>query len=414
MRIFILLVLFFSCIYYSCKTAAPIARKETAKPVVIQPPSQPALVTKPKESLKEKKEFKIALLLPLYLNQNLEVDTSKTESDIELLSLPALSFYEGVLLAVDSLEKTGMKVKLSVFDITQDTSAKHFLVMNYQSLKTSDIIFASFPSTQVAVSAETASHLGLKLVLAQFGNTFLLKDNPNLVLASPSAITQCKLMADFTVDKFTDANFIVLSRKVKRENELANTFKEETERLLHSDKYKSQNNTILFDCSDTSQSIIKYLSPNKKNVLYFPSSDESFVSSVLAGFDTLNQNMVVIGLPTWENFESVQLNNLVNIEVYIFSTTYIDYDAPGVKLIRKNYISQYKSDPFPNAYQGYDLTYYFAELFKEHDINFIDHIANDSLNSEFKFVRETEKSGFENVSFSVLKYEGYKLLKVNK
>jgi hypothetical protein len=37
-----------------------------------------------------------------------------------------------------------------------------------------------------------------------------------------------------------------------------------------------------------------------------------------------------------------------------------------------------------------------------------------SSHSVFKFVRESKEAGFENESVSVLKYEGYRLLKMNK
>ena len=67
---------------------------------------------KPKDTIQLKNEINIALLLLLYLEDNFKIDTSDTEPEIDSRSLPALSFYEGALLAKDSLEKTGIKINL--------------------------------------------------------------------------------------------------------------------------------------------------------------------------------------------------------------------------------------------------------------------------------------------------------------
>ena len=193
----------------ACKTQQPEVVRPKPTPPVVQTGPKAAPVEKPRLVPKLQKEFSIALLLPLYLQQNMELDTSDINPELDLRSLSALSFYEGALLAADSLTKSGIKVKINVYDISEDTSAKHFMLLNYRTLKNSDLIFASYPSTHISEAVDAAKSYGLNIVFTQFGNPLLLKDNPNIVFASPSTTTQCKLMTEFIVNNFSDANYIV-------------------------------------------------------------------------------------------------------------------------------------------------------------------------------------------------------------
>jgi hypothetical protein len=411
---FCYIFLFVSIVFFSCKPKQVVVKEAPKKTETVKPPPK-TVETKPVEKPKaSSKPMNIALLLPLYLEQNFEIDTSDTEVDMEPRSLPGLSFYEGAKLAVDSLAKTGMNIKLDVFDVSPDSSARHSIVMKYQSLKNYDLVFATYPPSQATIAADEAKLLGVKMVLTQFGNTASIKNNSNVVLASPSTITQCRLMADFITGQYHYSNFMTLTRKIRKENDLADVFKSETDSILQN-KFKSDTKTLLVNYTDSiGITLLRFLSSEKRNILYLPSSDESYVSSVLNAIDTLKQKLTVVGLPTWENFETVQLSRFLNLEIYVFSSSYLDYDDAEIKYFRKMFIDKYKNDPLYTAYQGFSLTNYFSQLFSSYDKNFIEHVSDNSLNAPFKFVQPEKQGGHENTSLSILKYSDYRLLKVNK
>src|SRR6185436_4301002 len=125
--------------------------------------------------------------------------------------------------------------------------------------------------------------------------------------------------ADYIVEQYHYSNFIVLTRKIKKENDLAEVFKNETDSLLQN-KFKQETKSTVANFTDSiAITLLKFLSAEKRNILYLPSSDESYVSSVLNALDTLNQKITVVGLPTWENFETVWFSKMMNLEIYIFS-----------------------------------------------------------------------------------------------
>ncbi|MEP7170288.1 MAG: hypothetical protein ABI855_13035, partial [Bacteroidota bacterium] len=87
----LVLALLISVVFFSCKPAQVVQKETPKKTVTVQPTPKPIeekTVEKPKAS---SKQMNIALLLPLYLEQNFAIDTSQTDIDMEPRSLPALS-----------------------------------------------------------------------------------------------------------------------------------------------------------------------------------------------------------------------------------------------------------------------------------------------------------------------------------
>lgn len=60
-------------------------------------------------------------------------------SDLYGMSSYAIEFYEGVLVALDSLKKDGLSIQMSVFDTGNDT-AKTAAILRKPEMKTMDLI----------------------------------------------------------------------------------------------------------------------------------------------------------------------------------------------------------------------------------------------------------------------------------
>jgi hypothetical protein len=166
--------------------------------------------------------------------------------------LPSLSFYEGALLAADSLSKSGINVKLSVFDVSENSSAKHFMLMNYRTLKNNDLIFAGFPSSNISEAAYTAKLYGLQIVFHAVWHFTGFKKQSQYCSCFAFHNNSMQAAAAFIVDKFFDSNFVVLTRHNKREKELAAIFETETDSLLEH-KYKLPQRSVQVNYPETTE-----------------------------------------------------------------------------------------------------------------------------------------------------------------
>jgi hypothetical protein len=76
-----------------------------------------------------------------------------------------LKFYEGVLLAVDSLQRTGMRIVLNVFDTQQNPDSIRKYIYAASFLETDLIIGPVFPNVQKEVAAIAAKTVYLLYLL---------------------------------------------------------------------------------------------------------------------------------------------------------------------------------------------------------------------------------------------------------
>jgi hypothetical protein len=127
---------------------------------------------------------------------------------------------------------------------------------------------------------------------------------------------------------------------------------------------------------------------------------------------------VICGLPTWENFESIDPKMLQKLQTHIFTSTFIDYNSPYVKNFRKNFIEKYKADPVHNAFLGFSIAYLAGSALEKGDKDFFRQLEkkenreNKELPAKFDFASKSKDDGQENHRITILKFEYFKLVLV--
>ena len=98
--------------------------------------------------------IKVALLLPFMTN----------EATPSANTLRFIEYYEGMLLAVDSLRNSGCSIELSVFD-TGNGTKKVKEILKEDALKEANLIIGAVQNDQIAPVAEFAEKNNIKYVI---------------------------------------------------------------------------------------------------------------------------------------------------------------------------------------------------------------------------------------------------------
>jgi hypothetical protein len=184
---------------------------------------------------KNNQKYKAALLLPLYLpgndqanalsvnkamlmskisfnNQpvsNLQDSTaSASGTNIDQKAIGFLEFYEGALIAIDSLQGLGMNIELFVFDATSQQMVNSLLQMD--ELRDMNLIIGPvLPELQESVSAFAAKNrIPMISPLSNSGN--LEMGNSYYFKVNPSREYQIDQSAQYIEREFSDKNFVLL------------------------------------------------------------------------------------------------------------------------------------------------------------------------------------------------------------
>ena len=395
----------------SCKTTQS-SLPSPSKPGADKPaPSK----EEPAKDIKEVKKdepvkMRVALIMPFELEQNFaQTSDELSVPEVNPSSLIALNFYEGALIAADSLKSASKEIQVVAYDTPSDSAGIVRMLTN-PAIKEASIVIGTFPNNLTNAAIEASKKANINLILTQAGTPSILEKSKNIAIAYASTITQCREMASYMMEQNSDANVILVYRTLKREEELAAVFRQEIQKLKKDQEFKELNAT-----TKSYKDVVGLLSKTKRNIVFLVSSDEAFVNPVVSLLEEQNLfGILVTGLPTWQTFESIDFMSLKNVQVYLFDNNFIDTEDSEHLDFRKKFISRFSNDPMTSGYDGFEITYNLGKSFEKKDQDFIKWIDKSFSKTKSNFLfNEFSGGGMENKSISVLRFNDYKLEKVN-
>ncbi len=367
--------------------------------------------------------FKIALMLPLYINDNYQksIDMRSDPNKVSLYktSENIYEFYQGVLLAAKEYQQLGKSFEINVYD-TERNSSKTQSILRESKLKTMDLIIGPLYTENVKLAATFAKENKIALVSPFAMNKDILLNNPYVFQYTASNATQITKTAEYFAS-IADGQVVIIHNNNSQELEEIRHFKENLSRSYFSNKNVPQMNLKEIDYSVVGNNgVTQALSTNKKNIVLITSTDEVFITKVvnqLASMTkTQNYDIILFGDQSWEKFSNLDTEFLQSMNFHYRSTSYTDYSNPKIKDFVSKYYQTFNNDPSVYAFKGYDVAKYFFGMLIKHGkyFEFCINKKESGLNSEFDFERINEESGFENQAVNVLKYNSeFKLEKRN-
>ena len=358
------------------------------------------------------KEIKIGLLMSFQLQEQLIDDTNVVaEPAIVNTVLPSLQFYEGATMATHHLKEGS--VKFVIIDLGKDSSST-ITALQKPIIDTCDAYIAIVPSNNNAALMKFIKRCKRPVISLNTLPQLMMKVNAGLWLATPSNLTQLRQFSNYMYNSDTTANFLILHREDKKEEQLLNFIYSELDSLSGKSNHIAKFNFK----AGTWDGLKVKLKSKRENFIFVPTNDESFLSSVVEKLaaNKGSYNITLCGLPSWEGFESISPLELTGLKTTIFNGYFIDYSLPSVKEFRQDYIEEYHADPIANSFIGFDMVNFILQNSSNMQLN-ADALENDYnavSGQSFLFQRLNSGGCMENKFFNVLRYDTDRLIKLNK
>jgi LysM repeat protein/ABC-type branched-subunit amino acid transport system substrate-binding protein len=367
------------------------------------------------------KAYNVALMIPLYLEDIYKLDLGEikvVEKFKKNKSFTFIAFYEGVLMALDSLQQTGLSVNLFVYDVEKDTN-KVAVLLEKPEIKTMDMIIGPFFNETLKKVVAYAKPLNINVISPLSFDNILLKSNSNVFQAMPSQYTQLESMAKYIIKNYPANDIIIVHNGIEKDLKTALLL----EKILDSLTLKKPENKIYKEVNyskDGLAGVKKYFSEEKENIIITFSSDEVFIMNYVRNLSALTDKnkIILFGLPHWRSFENIETDYLMKLNLHLTSTCFIDYENPNVINLIRKYREQYYSEPDRYVFQGFDEAFYFLSILKTYGKDFENCISSDTivkyegLSTHFKFNKPINDNGSENNYVTIYKYEDFKLVQV--
>jgi ABC-type branched-subunit amino acid transport system substrate-binding protein len=312
-----------------------------------------------------KRTIKVGLLTSFYLDQHFtDSFTLKSPKDFPRLAVPGLEFYEGASLAIDSLNKNGISVKMQVFDLQSQNGNINRLIQN-ATFEQFDMIIAQTSGAEINQLAQVAKEIKIPFINATHPNDRGIRDNPYYLIANPTLNAHLEFLQQQIANKWSSANVIWIRRQNAVDNKLEESFKE-----INGKKGSKKITFTTFSAGDlpSIQEISPLIDTTKTNVFIAGSLDDKFGASLVNSLNSYPKKglLNVVGMPNWENLKDIQLPKFAGLPIYFSSPFYISPTNSWAKEMDELFKNNIYTKASLSAFKGFELIFYFTSLFSKH------------------------------------------------
>ncbi len=432
-----------------------------------------------------KDEYRVALLIPFYLDElasdlaggdqvnvydNAELTLDELlEFDIPLdhRSFSFITYYHGVLIALDSIRSAGGNFDLRVYDVPQDIEKARRLTESGE-LRDADIIIGPFHGHTLSHIAEYGKRENIPVVSPLLEGTEHLDGNPTLFKVTPSLETMLSELAIYISRHYPKQNILVVHNNQPGAARIISEFYDSLQtRVAVSTHYydslqlarvngyhidgtmvgsrRSDNILLLADATtqgvagfgaarlprpvnvrevvyreEGMDGLLSKLRKDRNNIIITLIGGEPFLANYLRRLNEQRHfyHLSVFGIPDWQDYTSIEIDYLQNLRVHYFTPDFYDYSEPHIQNFVYKYREMFLTEPDNDAIKAVQTAYFFLNALHQYGTDF--HRCMQYLNmlgheSPFKFSRVTgDGNGWENRHTNIYRIQDYRNVDVMK
>lgn len=332
--------------------------------------------------------IKAAIILPF-------LDVSQNES------ARMVEYYEGFLMAVDSLKRTGISIDLYTYNSGGENASLDGILAR-QELKYMDIIFGPLYQQHIKPLAEFAQKNNIRLVIPFTSKDNTVFHNPDIYQINTPQSYLYSEVYDHFVRQFPNANviFIEASHGTQEKHEFIKGLTE---------KLRSQNVSIKTFSEDADFESIRTALDDKRKNIFIPTSGSNMTlikilpQLTLLVRDQPECSIHLFGYPEWQTYTKDHLDAFFELDTYFYSSFYTNNLLPAAVNFSRNYRKWYNKemeDRYPKfGMLGFDTGFFFLKGLASYGTTFEQNITKLKLipiQTGFKFERVNNWGGFIN------------------
>lgn len=334
------------------------------------------ILVKANAQMDTSKPLKIAIFAPLYIDDAFSGTTYNLgKSNLPKNILPGLEFYNGVMMAVDSLSQQGITMEISVYD-TKQSSRSLAQILAAPEVSNTGLLIAAITNTfELKQFSQLSAAKNIPLISATFPNTVSVTANPYFVLLNSSFSTHLEGLYKYMQRFYSGSNIIALRQPGATEDFIKNYFTS-----LNRSNRSAPLNIKWVDLKEgfSAEDLDRNLDSTKNNIIFVASPSEGFGLKVVKALSSqIKYRSTAIGMPTWDRMSELNGRDCRNVEI-VYSTPFIYHTnnpALSTAIIRK-YQSTYYSRPSDMVYKGFETAYHFGKLLAKYKNDLINNLSD--------------------------------------
>lgn len=364
---------------------------------------------------------RIAIFVPLFLDSAFDASGKyKFGKTVPKYLSAGLEFYQGVSIALDSLDKEGIKLDVRVYD-AKNTKQSIYKITDSGALDSVGLIIGAVSGKEYIDLANVAKEKKIPFVSATYPNDGGISENPYVIIVNSKLNTHLQVIYNYILRNMGTNKLVMYRRQNGADDRVTEVFKSlNTSANGEVLSIKTVTLANIFTPNDIAAS----LDSTRENVIICGSLDDNFARNIISASSKLlgNYKITLVGMPTWESFSDLGRTDLKNLPI-IYSVSFYN---PGrennwVRNFTQKYGRSSYTSPNETSFLGFELTYRFAHLLQNGKNNIANHLNDSShtilTNFDFRPIYKSKASTipdyYENKRVFILKQWSDGLTKLN-
>ena len=351
------------------------------------------------DNIPEDTELKVAMMLPFKSKR----DSLNFEGD-RLLNITT-DFYFGALIALDSLKKQGLSVRMKVFD-TENSKQVSRKISDQVELQEFDAVIGPLFLSNVKSVSDNLKY-GKPLIISPISTKNHSDiDNKKLVQERASLENQTEEMMDFIKANYENQDLIVIKNESERSQIQYDRIIADLQALNPEKEVKTLEPKDGYINPDEFRVFRDTLERNIVNWFFITDNDPAYLGDVFNNLGVFPEadSLLVFGFEKDRNFDKIDNNFLARVHFHYPSNTFIDHNSSAYKNFETIYRKKYFTRPSSFAVEGFDVTFDLLQrLANNPDI--IHQGVSERIGTKYDFIENTS-GGIINKGIYIVKYEG--------
>lgn len=308
----------------------------------------------------EAQRQKLAIFAPLYLDSAFtwSGDYRFNKTFPKFLN-PGVEFYQGVKVALDSLQQQGAPLEVFIYD-TKSRSTPVYQQMRSPELADVGMVIAYANPSETRQLADIAQARKIPFISATLPNDAGVSNNPYFVVLNTTLLGHIEGIYRLLQEQYSRDRIILFSKSGPQEDAIRAHFldygKTTTSKPL---------NMKVVDIGEsfTPQQLAVQMDSTKRNVVVAGSLDEQFGTDLAKHLGTLSKTYTstLVGMPTWENF-NFNKPEFKSLDIIYSTPFFYARLTPLESRVAVGFEKEIGSRPTDSYFRGYETVMRFAQL----------------------------------------------------
>jgi hypothetical protein len=311
----------------------------------------------------ETPRHRIAVFAPLYLDSAFSSDSNYRypRNVFPKFINPGLEFYEGVQMALDSLNKEKARLEIFVYD-TRCATQTITQQLNRPEMDSIELMLVYCNASEVKTFADAGLRRNIPVINVNLPNDGGVTGNPFFVMLNSTLRTQCEATYRY-IQKYYSLNPVVVFRKKGQLEDRIKSYFDDAGKNTASIPLKLKY-VDLVDSFTVADLIKAKLDTATTTLCVSGSLDENFGKRLIKQLASIKKKfpVSVLGMPTWDNMKEFTKSEYKGIEISYGTPFY----NPKTDKVSQGIVNQFNqvmfARPSDMVFRGYEAVWKYAKL----------------------------------------------------